>query len=81
MTATATAEFEAELIDALTRPLPCANRQCTDYGPELPVEWEVTYPGPRTLHGPNPYLICDRCFQRGIAYNGFVRSGATWRHL
>lgn len=82
MTTTYTpAEFEAAFIDALTRPLPCANSFCTDYGPEMPVEWEITYPGLRTMHGRNPYLICDRCFQRGIAYGGFVQSGATWRHL
>lgn len=76
MTATA---FEAELIDAMTRPVPCDNRYCTDWGPTRPIEWEVTYPGPPGRR--NPYLICDRCFQRGIAYGGFVQSGATWRHL
>jgi len=72
-------EFEAELIDAMTRPLPCDNRCCTAYGPALPIEWEVTYPGPLGKY--NPYLICDRCLQRGIALGGFVHAGATWRHL
>jgi len=77
VTADTASSLEAELIDALTREIPCDNKHCTDWGPPLPIEWEITYPDYRH----NPYLICDRCFQRGILYNGFVHCGATWRHL
>lgn len=63
--------------------IPCQNMPgwCEKYGNGVRgrAEWVVTYPGP--WNSKNPYLICERCFQRGITYGGFVHAGATWRRL
>jgi hypothetical protein len=68
------------LWDAVSEAIPCQNLPgwCEKLGDGTRgrAEWIVHYPKPAP-----PYLVCDRCFQRGVLYNGFVASGAWWERL